>query len=166
MYEFLEYRVSDVMTYRPITIGRHRTLAEAARVFEEHDFNGLPVTEEGCIVGMLTKLDLLKAFAFTSGTMVPPYDRIMQQPVESAMNPRPVTVVPDEALTRLLQRMIETRHKSFPVVIGALLIGIVAREDVVRGLRAAAAGRRPRGEERREHDGAGVSEDDRGAPAL
>jgi CBS domain-containing protein len=39
-----------------------------------------------------------------------------------------------------LQKMIDTRNKSFPVVDGARVVGVVAREDVMRALRSAAAG--------------------------
>jgi CBS domain-containing protein len=40
--------------------------------------------------------------------------------------------------------MAETRFRSFPVVIGALLIGMISREDILRALARAAAGIRPR----------------------
>jgi len=43
MYEFLDYRVSDVMNENPVTVGPRTTLAEVEAIFEEHDFNGLPV---------------------------------------------------------------------------------------------------------------------------
>jgi CBS domain-containing protein len=49
-----------------------------------------------------------------------------------------VTVGPETKLSQALQIMAETRCKSLPVTIGALLIGIVARGDVLRALRAAA----------------------------
>jgi CBS domain-containing protein len=146
MEEFLEYRVADVMAYRPITIGRHTCLAEAIFLFEERDFNALPVSEDGCLVGVLTTLDLLKAFAFTPGTMVPPYEQILRQPAEAVMSQSPETVSPDLPLTALLQKIVVTGRRSFPVTIGALLVGMVAREDVMRALRWAAAGEGPRGE--------------------
>src|SRR5213076_2941798 len=91
-----------------------------------------------------TKLDFLKAFAFTPHEMVPHYDEIMGRPAESVMTRNPATVRPDMTLTRLLQLMVDTRYRSFPVAIGALLIGIVARQDVVRALRRAAAGEGPK----------------------
>lgn len=148
MYEFLEYTAADVMTYRPFTIRSEATLGEANRIFERHEFNCLPVTREGSLLGVLTKLDVLRAFAFTPSTMIPPYGAIMQEPVHTVMTRDPVTVTPDAALTRVLQTMIETRYKSLPVVIGALVIGVVAREDVLRGLRMAAEGVHPRAHRR------------------
>jgi CBS domain-containing protein len=55
------------------------------------------------------------------------------------------TVTPRMPLTRLLQRMLDTRNKSFPVVDGARLVGVVAREDVLQALRRAAAGEKATG---------------------
>src|SRR3990172_8916753 len=50
----------------PVTIAPGATLAEAERVFEKRDFNGLPVVGAGGeLVGFLTKLDVLRAFRFT-----------------------------------------------------------------------------------------------------
>jgi CBS domain-containing protein len=144
MYEFVEYLVADAMTYRPVTITRATPLSELEALFEQHDFNCLPVCEGGVLFGIVTKLDLLKAFAFTARTMIPRYEEIMREPAERVMTIQPVTVTPDVSLTRVLQMMAETRYRSFPVVIGALLIGMIAREDVMRALARAARGERPR----------------------
>ena len=144
MYEFVEYLVADAMTYRPVTITRATPLSKLEALFEQHDFNCLPVCEEGVLLGIVTKLDLLKAFAFTARSMIPRYEEIMREPAEHVMTIKPVTVTPDVNLTRVLQMMAETRYRSFPVVIGALLVGMVAREDVMRALARAARGERPR----------------------
>ena len=91
MYEFLEYQVGDAMTYRPIAITRATPLAEIAALFERYDFNCLPVSEEGALLGVVTKLDMLKAFAFTSRSMFPRYEEIMQQRADSVMTHGPIT---------------------------------------------------------------------------
>jgi CBS domain-containing protein len=143
MYEFLEYTVADAMTYRPLTVGPHDTLAEVEGCFEAHDYDCLPVCDQdGRMVGVVSKLDFLRAFAFSSETMVPRYDDIMQRPVESVMSRHPMVVSPDTPLTRVLQLMVDTRHKSFPVVMGDLVLGMIARRDIVCALRQA-AGRAP-----------------------
>jgi CBS domain-containing protein len=144
MYEFLEYQVGDAMTYRPVTVTRATSLAEIEALFEQHDFNCLPVSEHGALLGIVTKLDVLKAFAFTPRTLVPRYEQVVRQPAETVMTYQPITVTPDMALTRVVQLMIETRYRSFPVVIGTLLIGVISRQDVLRALVRAAAGERPR----------------------
>src|SRR5207244_3359912 len=122
MYEFLDYQVADAMTYRPVTVSAGTPLAEVEALFERHDFNSLPVvSRDGILVGVVTKLDFLTAFAFTPHELVPHYDEIPGRAAESVMTRNPVTVRPDMTLTRLLQLMVDTRYRSFPVAIGALL---------------------------------------------
>ena len=146
MYEFLEYRVKHVMTREPITIEPQTQLEEAQLIFEEHDFDALPVLDrEGKLVGVLAKLDLCKAFGFSPASKIPPYEQVLAQPAESVMTRSPVEVDPETRLTRVLQLMIETRYKSLPVVDEGRLVGVIAREDVLRAVRSAGQGQLPGG---------------------
>ena len=139
MYEFLQYQIRDVMTVDPIAISPKAKLREAEELFETHDFNGVPVVDnQRCLLGMLTKFDLLNAFRFDAHTLVPHYDDIMEQTVETVMTREPVTVAPQLPLSRLLQKLVEIRAKSLPVVEeGHRLVGIIARQDVLKALRRA-----------------------------
>jgi CBS domain-containing protein len=149
VYEFLEYRVADAMTRNPVTITPRATLAETERLFERHDFNGLPVVDgDGRLLGFATKLDLLKAFQFTRERIVPPYDEIMGRTVDAVMTRDVECASPEMPLTRVLQRMIETRNRSLPVVDDERLVGVIAREDVLRAVRGAVAGEAPRSDSR------------------
>jgi len=142
VYEFLDYRARDFMS-PPVTIESEISLADAERILEEKHFNSLPVVDEnGALIGLATSLDLLKAFRFGADYLFPPYDQIMQLPVSEIMSRDPLSVRPLTPLTRVLQKMIDTRNKSFPVVDGARVVGVVAREDVMRALRLADAGPR------------------------
>jgi CBS domain-containing protein len=143
VYEFLDFHASDVMS-EPVSVGPDATLADAERILEERGFNGLPVVADGALVGFVTSLDLLEAFAFSTDSILPPYDEIMRRPVSTVMAREPATVQLRTPLTRVLQKMVETRNKSFPVVdADDRLVGVVAREDVIRALRRAQAGERP-----------------------
>ena len=138
MYEFLKYEVRDAMTANPMTIGPQTRLKEVEELFENHDFNGVPVVDEQRhLLGILTKFDLLRAFSLDAHAMVPHYDTIMEQPAEAVMTRDPVSVEPRLPLSRLLQKLVEMRTKSLPVVENGLLIGIIAREDVLKALRRA-----------------------------
>ena len=145
MYEFIEYQVRDVMS-KPITIGPDATLADVEQLIEKTGFNGVPVvSDQMTLVGFVTSLDLLEAFRFTADSILPHYDEIMRRPVSSVMVHDPLTVTPLMPLTRLLEKMVELRNKSFPVVDphhGRGLVGVVAREDVMRALRRAQSGER------------------------
>ncbi len=122
----------------PVTIGPEMSLAEAEDILERRGFNTLPVVcESGELIGVVSSLDLLKAFRFGPDSLFPAYDRIMTRPVGQIMSRDPLTVRPLTPLTRVLQKMTDTRSKSFPVVEGARVVGVIAREDVMRALRAA-----------------------------
>ncbi len=127
------------MTKDVVTITRDTPLRQVAEIFDNHDFNALPVVEDGKLVGLLTKLDLLRGFIFTPASVVPRYDEIMGARASTVMRTSPEAVEPDTPLTRILQRMVDTGWKSLPVVQGDRLVGIVAREDVVRALREASS---------------------------
>jgi CBS domain-containing protein len=144
MYEFLDYRVADAMTKDVVTVTPETPIAKAEAVLEQHGWNALPVVEEGRrLVGVITSLDLLKAFRFTDESMFPPYEEIMARPVREVMSDKLVTVSPRTPLTRALEKMVRTRNKSLPVALGGELLGILAREDVLNALRRAVAGERP-----------------------
>ncbi|MDX1656849.1 MAG: CBS domain-containing protein [Candidatus Competibacteraceae bacterium] len=138
MYDFLQYRVEDAMTPSPLTVTPATTLRELEQLFETHDFNGVPVLDEDRrLLGMATKFDILKAFALNPQALVPDYDAIMEQSVDSVMTREPVAVDPELPMSRLLQKMVEMRTKSFPVVRDGRLVGVIAREDVLKALRRA-----------------------------
>ncbi|MGH0029480.1 MAG: CBS domain-containing protein [Myxococcota bacterium] len=140
MYEFLDWTVQDVMS-RPVTIGPDATLADAEALFEKHRFNALPVVDAGeRLVGLVTSLDLLRAFDFPDDALLPPFDEVMRRPVSEILIRDVETVAPATPLSRVLQKIVETRNKSFPVLEGDRVIGMVAREDVMLGLRRGAQG--------------------------
>ena len=146
MYEFLDYRVSDAMTPDPVQVGPEASLAETEALFEQHDFNALPVVgARGELLGVVTKLDLLRAFCFTDDHMFPPYGQVMAGPVCEVMTADATTVTPRTPLTRVLETLVRTRMKSMPVVDDGRVVGMIAREDVLAALRRAVAGERATG---------------------
>ena len=139
MHEFLEYRADDFMTFPVVTIDSGTTLARAQETFDENEFNCIPVVEDSRLVGILTKLDLLKAFGFERRSDVQSYPQVLRQEVSKVMTREPVTVRSHTPLTHVISMMAETRFKSFPVMMGDEVVGIISRQDVVRALKCAAA---------------------------
>jgi CBS domain-containing protein len=113
---------------------------ELGEMFDCDDFNTFPVVENGEVIGIVTKFDMLKCFAFTPNQMLPRYSDLMNRKVADVMTTEFIYVGPDTKLTRVLQLMVEHRIRSLPVTDSEnRLVGIIAREDVVRALAAAAA---------------------------
>jgi acetoin utilization protein AcuB len=61
--------VEDVMLKSPITVTPDTTVEEAARMIYEHKIGGMPVLEEGRLVGVITMLDLISAFLSMLGLL-------------------------------------------------------------------------------------------------
>jgi CBS domain-containing protein len=55
--------VEDMMTSDPDTVGPDTSVREAARLIHETGHNRLPVVEDGRLVGVVTRLDVLGALA-------------------------------------------------------------------------------------------------------
>ena len=89
------------------------------------------------LVGIVTKFDFLRNFIFTPQSMVPHYAELMQRRVGDIMRRKPTSVASDAPLPRVLQLMVDMTIKSFPVVAGERVVGIISREDVIRALRRA-----------------------------
>ena len=123
------------MTRNVTTVGRDLTIREANDMFERDDFNSYPVQEDGQVVGIVTKFDLLKCFAFTQSQILPRYSELMKRTVGDVMTSDFIYVRPETRLTRVLQLMVEHRLRSIPVIDGdEKLAGIIAREDILKAL--------------------------------
>src|SRR5271166_707791 len=141
MYRFLECTTVQYMTRAVTTVTRQVTMGELGKLFEKHDFNSFPVVEDGIALGIVTKFDFLRTFAFTTGQMLPHYDELMQRPVAEMMTEAVVHVEPTAPLTRVLQLMVSLKTRSFPVIgPERQLVGIISREDVMRALKEATQG--------------------------
>lgn len=139
MYRFLEQTTDGYMTRNIKTVPRDLNMLELSEMFERDDFNSYPVEEDGQVVGIVTKFDILKCFAFTPNQMVPRYLDLMNRQVGDVMTPEFIYVHPETRLTRVLQLMVEHRIRSIIVLDGSQrLVGIIAREDVITALKATA----------------------------
>jgi CBS domain-containing protein len=139
LYQFLEETAGSYMTRAVKTVTREATVRELGDMFDRDDFNTYPVEEDGQIVGIVTKFDMLKCFAFTPNRMLPRYADLMNRTVADVMTSEFIYVRPDTKLTRVLQLMVEHRIRSVPVIDGDNgLAGIIAREDILKALAAAA----------------------------
>jgi len=136
MYRFLECTAGQHMTRAVTTVTREVDMRELATLFERHDFNSFPVVENDAVLGIVTKFDFLRAFAFTTGQMVPHYDELMRRPVREIMTEAVVHVEPSTPLTRVLQLMVSIKARSLPVMTPERrLVGMLSREDIMRALK-------------------------------
>ena len=135
MYEFLQETVANNMTRRVRSVPPEMTVGDLYRLFAADDFDAYPVVQNDQVVGMVSKLDALKVFAFATDQILPHYMDGMSTRVDEIMTPDVVAVAPDTKLQRVLQLISEHRVKSLPVIDQwRNLVGIIAREDVMRAM--------------------------------
>ena len=143
MYKFLEQTVAGHMTRAVRTVTRDQTVRELSVMFELDDFNSYPVEEDGQVIGIVTKFDLLKCFIFTTSQIIPPYEQLMNRTAGDVMTSEFIYVRTDTKLTRVLQLMVDHRIRSVPAIDnGHRLAGIIARRDVLKALADCAGGGR------------------------
>ncbi|MBU1156113.1 MAG: CBS domain-containing protein [Proteobacteria bacterium] len=64
-----ELKVRDVMSHEPMVIDGGDTVFQAARLIHKHKLTGLPVVENGRLVGIITLADILGVFVALLGLL-------------------------------------------------------------------------------------------------
>ena len=107
--------------------------------FASYNFNAFPVVDDaGILLGIVTKLDLLRIFRHDRARLRPSLADLWAQDVEDIMRRRVVTVGPRDSVTTAIDHMLTSKLRSLPVVERRggkdVLVGIVSRGDVMRSL--------------------------------
>lgn len=145
-----ELKARDVMTPDPVCVPPSATMRELARAFEEHEISGVPVVnQEGKVVGIVSKTDLIRRCATGTDEFPPAYlfevlgeqgaeeqsSEVIPEPlmcVDDFMTEDPLVVspaVPAETVARL---MVEKRiHRVVVVEQGVFPIGIITSMDLL-----------------------------------
>jgi CBS domain-containing protein len=134
-------KVRDLMTTDPITTTPDAPLKEAARTMVREKVSGLPVMQDGELVGIVTEGDFLRQEAdrdqpyrlsllealFGDGGAVPAVEtvgEVMTEPV--------ITITADATVSEAARVMSHRKVKRLPVVDDdGNLIGVISRADVV-----------------------------------
>ena len=131
--------VQDVMSSQPKTVGPQMTVRELQGFFASHNFNAFPVVNDaGVLLGIVTKLDLLRVFRHDRARLRPSLSELWAEHVEDIMRRRVVTLAPRDSVTTAIDHMLASKLRSLPVVERRagqdVLVGIVSRGDVIRSL--------------------------------
>jgi CBS domain-containing protein len=145
----------DVMTRDVAVVRADQTLREVAAVLDARHISGAPVVDhDGRLIGVLSENDLLDAarrdaaiprFAVLGLMPVPDdlfrraYDDGWKLRAENLMTRKIITAPEDTPLAELAETMVRRRVNRIPIVAenadgSKTLVGIVTREDVLRGL--------------------------------
>ncbi|OLR94442.1 CBS domain-containing protein [Actinokineospora bangkokensis] len=139
-------RVRDVMTRPVVTVRPDTPLREAVTLVTEHGYAGLPVVDEdGRVIGVVGESELLRCVVDPDdvadplvGDVVGGQVRVgspVDREVVGDVMVRPVEVVgPDVEAAVVAGTMLTSGTRCLPVVERGLLVGVVARRDLLRTL--------------------------------
>lgn len=131
--------VKQWMTTEPLAVQAKDSLMHARVLMKRHTIRHLPVLSGDRIVGVLSDRDL-RDYTPSHCSSLDVFELhylIAKLTVDDAMTPRPVTVGPDETVTRAGELMLKKRIGCLPVEEGGRLVGILTESDLVRALVAA-----------------------------
>lgn len=118
-------RARDILSRPVVTVRRDTALTDAVALLTGHGFAALPVVDEReRVVGVLSESDAMAAIE--SGREASIVEVAMTTPVQVV---EPTTEVPE-----MVKVMLDHHRRSVPVVEAGVLVGIVARRDLLRAL--------------------------------
>jgi CBS-domain-containing membrane protein len=130
--------IRDVMTSPAITVPAQASVKDGLRLLDEHRVTSLPVVDENDrIVGVVSEIDLLRgAVRHDPRSQMLSRGPAAERPrlIEDVMSTPALTVTADSDLGDAVELMTSTVVKSFPVVDGKRVVGVVSRSDVVHVL--------------------------------
>lgn len=127
-------RIRDVMTKNPITISSDTLIIDAQKIMKEKNIRRLPVVDNGKLVGIVTKHDLLEASP-SPATSLSIYELnylLSKMKIKEIMKKNPITLSPETPFEEALRIGQEKKIGSFPVVEDGKLIGIATESDIIR----------------------------------
>ena len=150
-------KVKEVMTKTVTTVTPDTLVKDAAAILALRNISGVPVVDGGKIVGIFSEADVLKSIKTTKKDMrliypsisslgiafqeevtqreiIEAYEEIGRKPVKEIMSTRVVTVASDIPINEVIIQMVQKSINRLPVVDNNVLVGIVTRGDVIRGL--------------------------------
>ena len=142
-------RAKDIMTRDVITVSPKMEIAHAAKLLLEKGINGVPVVDEGKLVGIICQSDLVaqqkkfpipSLFTILDGfiplksikNLEKTVQKIAATTVAQAMTSNPATVQPNTAIDEIASLMVDKNFHTIPVLEEGGLVGIVGKQDILR----------------------------------
>ena len=117
-------QISDLMSYPVVTVPPDIKMTQVQDILGEQGHTGLPVLDEGRLVGIISKRDFSKAKKTSA----------LNAPVRAFMTPKVFTIEPGSSPLQAARLMIQHDIGRLPVAEKGRVIGIVTRTDTMRYL--------------------------------
>ena len=109
--------VDDIMIKNVKSIEIPGTRDEVLELMQKEHISAVPVVREGTLLGIVTRIDLLK--------------HPEEEQIAMLMTRDPITITPDAPLSRAAAILMQTGLRRLPVVVRGKLVGIVTVSDIV-----------------------------------
>jgi CBS domain-containing protein len=141
-------KARDIMTREVITATPDALIEDVAKAMLRHRISGVPVVENGRLVGILSEGDLLRRTELGTqkphsrwlelltgpGRLAGDYIRSHARKVGEIMSEEVVSIGPDTPAAEIVALMEARDIKRLPVTDKGKLVGIVSRADLLRAL--------------------------------
>jgi CBS domain-containing protein len=141
-------RARRIMSTALLTVERGTPVREVIRILIENRISGVPVIDDGAVVGIISEGDLIlreRAYrqrggmAFLAQQLFEDHEKLALEyrkahglVAEDVMSEPVVTILPGMPVEEIAHLMAERHIKRMPVVESGKLVGIVSRGDVLR----------------------------------
>lgn len=114
-------QISDMMSFPVYSVPPDKSMAEVAQMLRQRGCTGLPVVDDGALVGIISRRDFKKIRK----------EGQLQSPVKAFMSRRVISIEPGKSPVQAAQTMVRHDIGRLPVVEDGRIIGIITRSDVM-----------------------------------
>jgi len=115
-------QISDLMSYPVFTIAPDLSMKEAAMLLREKGCTGIPVADNGKVVGVISRSDISKVRKSSQ----------MKSPVKAYMTKDVKYIDPSSSVVQAIRKMVKHKIGRLPVMENDKIIGIITRTDAMR----------------------------------
>ena len=138
--------VQDVMSKSVRTVTPDTSLVEVVSLMCLYRFSGLPVVDDGRLVGMIAEKDVLSRMfpslddlmegmaSINFDEMTGRYKDVVKLKVSDVMTQNPITVSPDWHVLRAAAAMARYKFRRIPVAKDGTLVGMLSLGDVHKAI--------------------------------
>lgn len=142
-------KASEIMTTDVITVSKEDSVKEVAKILTEEDISGVPVVEEGELIGIVSEGDLVAhdkklhfpnyVYFLDSVFYLESFEKFEQDlkkvaavKIKDIMTEDVITVSPDTTVEDIATLLTDEHINRVPVMEEEEMIGIVSRGDIVK----------------------------------
>ena len=138
--------VQDIMTTNLRTVSTDKKLGEVVSLMCIYRYSGIPVVDDGKLVGMVSESDVLgRMFPKLEDLMdsmstvdydeqINQYSNVVSLTVKDVMSPVVISIKPDMHILQAASMMVGRKFRRIPVAVADELVGMVSMGDVHKAI--------------------------------